>query len=113
LCIQTNKPAINRNVLRRLFHRWIEVVVPQLREVNSQYHLDWKRPTTRLRGWGVTLNHSRKPGPWDEAIHLLQKKALTRFFVGRLKAIIGKGSLFRCQILSSHGLQRPCFADFR
>jgi hypothetical protein len=55
---------------------------------------------------------SQARGPRHHGVHLFQKDPLAGLLGCDFEAAIGKGNLFHASILSSHGLERPSFADF-
>ena len=110
--IQASKPTIDRHVVQSLFHRRIGIIVPKLQEMNTQHRFNGKRRSTRLRHRGITLNNPNERGPRNHGVHLLEKDPLAGPLGCDFEAAIGKGSLFHASILSSHGLERPSFADF-
>jgi len=74
--------------------------------------ITWKRRSTRLRHRGITLNNPNERGPRNHGVHLFEKDPLAGLLSCDLEAAIGNGNLFHASILSSHGLERPSFADF-
>jgi len=110
--IQASKPTIDRHVVQSLFHRWIGIIIPKLQEMNPQHRFNGKRRSARLRHWGITLNNPNERGPRHNGIHLFEKDPLAGLLGCDFEAAIGEGSLFHASILSSHGLERPGFAEF-
>jgi hypothetical protein len=47
-----------------------------------------------------------------QGVNLFQKDSLAGLLGCDFEAAIGKGSMFHASILSSHGPERPGFADF-
>jgi hypothetical protein len=108
--IQVRKSAVQRDVVKGLFHGRTRVPEELLHQVNSQQHFCGKRRLSCLAHWRMRRDQRQQLCPRNHQIHLVQKRTFAGAFGDQLESRVGKAHLFHGSTVSNQTVTGLTFA---